>query len=66
MQRGQVVRLKIDRGFGFIKSEQGQDVFFHRSAIQSGDFDLLREGQEVTFDLEDSPRGPRAANVCVT
>ena len=51
------------RGFGFIRSANGGDVFFHRSAVADDGFDRLREGQEVTFDSEESPRGPRASNV---
>ncbi len=60
---GEIKTLKQDRGFGFIRSGHGDEVFFHRSAVVDGSFDLLREGQEVSFDLENSPRGPRAANV---
>ena len=60
---GEVKRLKFDRGFGFIRSARGEEVFFHRSAVVDGTFDGLREGQEVSFDLEQSPRGPRARNV---
>ena len=60
---GHIARLKQDRGFGFIRADQGRDVFFHRSAVVDGNFDLLREGDEVTYELENSPRGPRAKNV---
>lgn len=63
MMRGQVNRLKNDRGFGFIRSTNGEDVFFHRSAVADNGFDRLREGQEVTFETEDSPRGARAKDV---
>ncbi|HAK94912.1 MAG TPA: cold-shock protein [Planctomycetes bacterium] len=65
MMRGQINRLKTDRGFGFIRSANGEDVFFHRSAVVDNDFDRLREGQEVTFESESSPRGARAKNVKV-
>ena len=61
--QGQVNKLKTDRGFGFIRSDSGEDVFFHSSAVADGGFDRLREGQNVTFDTENSPRGPRASNV---
>jgi CspA family cold shock protein len=61
--QGQVNKLKTDRGFGFIRSESGEDVFFHSSAVADGGFDLLREGQAVTFETESSPRGPRARDV---
>ena len=60
VMRGQVNKLKADRGFGFIRSTAGEEVFFHQSAVSDGGFDQLREGQEVTFEVESSPRGPRA------
>ncbi len=60
---GHIARLKPDRGFGFIRAAEGRDVFFHRSAVLDGNFDLLREGDEVSYELENSPRGPRAKNV---
>jgi CspA family cold shock protein len=62
MMRGNVNKL-TDRGFGFIRSSSGEEVFFHQSAVADGGFDNLREGQEVTFDTESSPRGPRARDV---
>ena len=61
--QGQINKLKNDRGFGFIRSEGGEDLFFHSSSVVDGGFDQLREGQEVTYDTESSPRGPRACNV---
>jgi CspA family cold shock protein len=63
--KGEIKRLRFDRGFGFIQAESGEEVFFHRSAVAEENFDLLREGQKVTFDFEQSPRGPRASNVKV-
>ena len=60
---GEIKTLKHDRGFGFIRSGRGEEIFFHRSAVIDGNFDLLREGQEVSFELENSPRGPRAKDV---
>jgi cold shock protein len=60
---GTIKRLIRDRGFGFIRSEDGQEVFFHRSALQGLDFDGLREGERVTFELERGNKGPRAVNV---
>jgi CspA family cold shock protein len=60
---GEIKRL-TDKGFGFITPEgQSQDVFFHMSALQDLSFDQLRVGDKVTFETEDSPKGPRAANV---
>lgn len=61
--QGQVKKLNTERGFGFIRSTTGEEVFFHNSAVADGGFDALREGQEVTFETEKSPRGPRAKNV---
>jgi cold shock protein len=60
---GTIKRLIRDRGFGFIRSEDGQEVFFHRSALQGLDFDGLTEGERVAFELERGNKGPRAVNV---
>lgn len=56
---GTIGRLVRDRGFGFIRDEQGEETFFHHSAVEGGSaaFDALREGQPVTFDRERDPRG---------
>jgi CspA family cold shock protein len=51
------------KGFGFITGEDGQDVFCHYSAIQTGGFRTLQDGQKVTFDVEQGDKGLRAANV---
>lgn len=60
---GTIVR-KRDEGYGFIKPAEGEkDVFFHASAVGEGTFDDLSEGDSVTFDLEEGPKGPAAANV---
>ena len=53
--------LGADRGFGFIRMENGQEVFFHATGMQSYPFDSLQEGQAVTFDIEQDTRGTRAA-----
>lgn len=63
MPTGSIRRLIKDRGFGFIKSDDGQDLFFHRSSLQGVEFDSLREGQNVEFEVSQSPKGPRAVNV---
>lgn len=62
--KGTIARL-TDRGFGFIKPEEGdKDVFFHaRSLVEGLDYDSLREGDEVTFEIEEGPKGPSAINV---
>ena len=62
---GKIRRLIRERGFGFITTEDGEDVFFHRSALAGEDFDALEEGTSVEFDLERGPKGPRAMNVRV-
>jgi len=61
---GKIKRL-TDKGFGFISSDEnpGKDIFFHSSALQEVQFSDLKEGDAVTFDTEDSDRGPRAINV---
>src|SRR6059058_2972010 len=60
---GTIRTLRVDKGFGFIKSEAGQDYFFHQTAIYGEGIADLREGDGVEFEVEDSPKGPRAANV---
>lgn len=62
--KGQVKRVIRERGFGFISTENREEVFFHRSAVE-GNFDSLQEGDQVEFNLERGPKGPRAANVKV-
>lgn len=56
--------LMKKKGYGFIQQEQGGDVFVHFSAIYMPGFKTLAEGDRVTFEVEDSPRGPVAKNVC--
>jgi CspA family cold shock protein len=51
MPKGTIGRLITDRGFGFISTEQRQDLFFHRSELQGVDYSSLREGQEVEFEV---------------
>ena len=63
MPGGQIKRLVRDRGFGFIRDDGGQEWFFHRSAVRDTVFELLREGQRVDFQPEESTKGPRAGNV---
>lgn len=60
---GTIKRLVRDRGFGFIRDDGGQEWFFHRSAVQAGEFEQLSEGQRVIFDEEPSQKGPRAGNI---
>ncbi|HIE0056039.1 TPA: cold-shock protein [Enterococcus faecalis] len=63
MNNGTVKWFNEDKGFGFITGEDGNDVFAHFSAIQSDGFKTLDEGQAVTFDTEEGPRGLQATNI---
>ena len=61
---GTIKRLVADKGFGFVAAADGNEYFFHQSACPDG-FDQLREGQSVTFNTGQGPKGPRAENVRV-
>ena len=61
--QGTIKRVIRDRGFGFIKSTEGQEVFFHRSGLQEINFDSLKEGENVEFEVEKGDKGDRAINV---
>lgn len=63
--QGTVKWFNAEKGFGFIESNQGGDVFVHFSAIQTEGFKTLDEGQKVEFDVTEGNRGPQAANVVV-
>ena len=63
MQQGTVKWFNADKGYGFITGEDGKDVFVHFSAIQGDGYKTLDDGQAVSFDVEQSDRGPQAANV---
>ena len=60
---GKVIWFNAEKGYGFIESENGSDVFVHFSAIQSEGFKTLEEGQPVQFDVTQGNRGDQAANV---
>ncbi len=60
---GKVKWFDAKKGFGFIESEDGQDVFVHFSAISSGGFRSLEEGEEVEFEVESGPKGLAATDV---
>jgi CspA family cold shock protein len=53
------------KGYGFIEQDEGPDVFVHHSGINASGFKTLNEGDRVTFDIEESGKGPRAVNVTV-
>ncbi|MDA0872104.1 MAG: cold shock domain-containing protein [Firmicutes bacterium] len=61
--KGTVKWFDSDKGYGFISSEDGKDIFVHFSAIQSEGYKSLQEGDQVEFDVKDGERGPQAANV---
>ena len=65
MPVGTIARLLTDKGFGFIRDQNGVEHFFHRSSVRGAIFELLREGQRVEFEPEDTGKGPRAGNVTV-
>jgi CspA family cold shock protein len=64
MTAGSIKRVVSDRGFGFIAAEDGKEYFFHRNELDASlDFDHLNGGEKVSFDVEASPKGPRASHV---
>jgi CspA family cold shock protein len=63
MAQGTVKWFNDTKGFGFITGEDGSDVFVHYSSIQGDGFKSLAEGQAVSYDVEDGPKGPKAVNV---
>ena len=65
MANGTVKWFNDQKGFGFIEQENGPDVFVHHSAIKATGFKSLKEGDHVTFDIEQGPKGPSAVNVTV-
>ena len=64
MQTGTIARV-TDRGFGFIKpdAESAKDLFFHASSLVDVEFNSLKEGDKVQFEMEEGPKGPNAVNV---
>ena len=66
--KGTIKKLIKERGFGFIRAEDGREIFFHRTAVRGTNFESLVEGQFVEFDVEKNSKdsrtkGPRAVNV---
>ncbi|MEF9426411.1 MAG: cold-shock protein [Candidatus Mariimomonas ferrooxydans] len=63
MENGTVKWFNESKGFGFISRENGNDVFVHYSSISGDGFKSLLEGDQVSFEIEDGPKGPKAVNV---
>lgn len=63
LNQGTVKWFNSEKGFGFIQVEGGEDVFVHFSAILGDGYKTLDEGQRVSFDIVQGPKGPQAANV---
>jgi cold shock protein len=61
--QGTIKRVIRDRGFGFIRSAEGREIFFHRSSLQGLSFEARKEGDNVEFEVENGPKGPRATSV---
>ena len=62
MPQGTIKRL-TDKGFGFIDTGTGKDIFFHKSNLQGVNYEDLHEGQQVSYNEGRGPKGPRAENV---
>ena len=62
MSEGTIKRV-TEKGFGFIDTGKGSDLFFHMSAVEGARFEDLQPGQRVTYDEGQGPKGPRAENV---
>jgi cold shock protein len=61
---GTIKKVVADRGFGFITADDAKEYFFHRNSLDSSiDFDRLNGGEKVEFEIEQSPKGPRANRV---
>jgi CspA family cold shock protein len=65
MANGIVKWFNDHKGFGFIEQENGSDGFVHHSGINADGFKSLNEGDQVSFDIEQGPKGPAASNVTV-
>ena len=63
MATGQIKKIIFDRGYGFVKGDDGNEVFFHRTETTEIEFDSLREGEQVEYEVADNGKGPRARNL---
>ena len=65
MHTGRIKKVVRERGFGFISDTDGREVFFHQSGLVDTQFDSLKEDQKVEFEIENSPKGPRAVGISI-
>lgn len=65
MSTGKVKWFNAEKGYGFITSDEGKDIFVHYSSIQADGFRTLEEGQKVSYEVVESDRGQQASNVSV-
>jgi len=65
MHTGKIKKIVSERGFGFINDSDGREVFFHQTGLVGAQFSDLTAETQVEFDIENSPKGPRAVNVHV-
>ena len=65
MSTGKVKWFNAEKGYGFITSDEGKDIFVHYTSINADGYRSLEEGQKVTFDVVDGDRGQQAANVSI-
>jgi CspA family cold shock protein len=63
MHTGKIKKVVSERGFGFISDTDGREVFFHQSGLVDAQFSALKGEEKVEFEIENSPKGPRAVNV---
>lgn len=64
--QGKVKWFNPTKGFGFISTGENKDVFVHISAVQAAGLDTLDENQNVSFEIQDGPKGPNAVNISIT
>ncbi len=64
MASGTVKWFNDSKGFGFVTADDGTEAFVHHSDIQAEGFKSLTEGEAVTFEITEGPKGPKAVNVC--
>jgi len=65
MHTGKIKKVVRERGFGFIIDTDGRELFFHQSGLAGTQLDAVKEEDKVEFEIEDSPKGPRAVKVSI-